>query len=60
MGATKKDYMDYYSYATLEEVIHKYNLDLREQEEEMYYACLGDVKTQYANEDCDKSPKDIE
>tara|TARA_B100001250_G_C19636402_1_gene716174 strand:- start:488 stop:637 length:150 start_codon:yes stop_codon:yes gene_type:complete len=49
MGATKRDYMNYYSYATLEEVIHKYNLDLDEQEEQMIYERL-----------CDISPKDIE
>mgnify|MGYP001168259325 FL=1 len=46
MGATKRDF---------QELIQKYY-----SEEEMYYACLGDVKTQYANEDCDISPKDIE
>ena len=46
MGATKRDF---------QELIQEYY-----SEEEMYYACLEDVKTQYANEDCDKSPKDIE
>ena len=49
MGASKRDYMDYYSYATLEEVIHKYNLDLEEQEEFMIYERL-----------CDTRPKDNE
>ncbi len=49
MGTTKKDYMNYYSYATLEEVIYKYNLNLKEQEEQMIYERL-----------CDISPKDIE
>ena len=49
MGATKRDYMDYYSYSTLEEVIYKYNLNLEEQEEQMIYERL-----------CDISPKDIE
>ena len=47
MGATKRDYMDYYSYATLEEVIFIYNLNLEEQEEEMIYERL-----------CDTRPKD--
>ena len=45
MGATKRDYMDYYSYATLEEVIHKYNLDLEEQEEQMIYETLCDTSS---------------
>lgn len=46
MGANKKDYMDYYSHATLEEVIYKYNLDAEEQ---MFYETL-----------CDKRSKNIE
>ena len=57
MGATKKDYMEIHDplseryYGLIQRII---------KDEEMYYACLGDVKTQYANEDCDISPKDIE
>ena len=44
MGASKRDY---------QELIQKYY-----SVEEMYYACLGDVKTQYANADCDTRSKD--
>ncbi len=44
MSANKKDYMDYYSYATLEEVIYKYNLDLEEQKEQMIYERLCDTR----------------
>ena len=44
MGASKRDYMDYYSYATLEEVIYKYNLNLEEQEEQMIYERLCDIR----------------
>tara|TARA_A100001391_G_scaffold149236_1_gene106736 strand:+ start:1220 stop:1360 length:141 start_codon:yes stop_codon:yes gene_type:complete len=46
MGASKRDYMDYYSHATLEELIRMYNLDAEEQ---MWYETL-----------CDNKPKDIE
>ena len=42
MGGSKRDF---------QELIQKYY-----SEEEMYYACLGDVKTQYANKDCDTRP----
>ena len=45
MGASKRDYMDYYSYATLEEVIQKYNLDMEEQEEYMMYETLCDTRS---------------
>ena len=41
MGASKRDYMDYHGYATLEEVIHKYNLDAEEQ---MFYQTLCDTR----------------
>ena len=53
MGASKRDYMNYYDHATLHDVIQKYY-----SEEEMYSACLGDVKTQYANKDCDTGSKE--
>ena len=42
MGQSKRDF---------QELIQKYY-----SEEEMYYACLGDVNTQYANKDCDTRP----
>ena len=45
MGASKRDYMDYHSYATLEDVIQKYNLDAAEQEEFMIYETLCDTRS---------------
>ena len=42
MGASKRDYMDHYGHATLEEVIHKYNLDAEEQ---MFYQTLCDTRS---------------
>ena len=44
MAASKRDYMDYHTHATLEDIINKYNLDAEEQ---MWYETL-----------CDNSPKD--
>ena len=41
MGASKRDYMDYYSHATLKELIHMYNLDAEEQ---MFYQTLCDTR----------------
>ena len=42
MGANKRDYMDYYSHATLEDVINKYNLAAEEQ---MWYETLCDTRS---------------
>ena len=42
MAASKRNYMDYYSHATLEDVIHKYNLDAEEQ---MFYQTLCDTRS---------------
>ena len=42
MGASKRDYMDYYSHATLKELIHMYNLDAEEQ---MWYETLCDTRS---------------
>jgi|TARA_Y200000002_G_C22458771_1_gene569474 cytochrome c peroxidase len=39
MGLSKKNYMHYHSFATLEDVIQKYNLDAEEQ---MWYETLCD------------------
>lgn len=46
MGANKRDYMNYHTHATLEDIINKYNLDAEEQ---MWYETL-----------CDNKSKDIE
>lgn len=47
MAGSKRDYMDYHSYATLEDVIQKYNLDAAEQEEFMIYETLCDTRSKY-------------
>ena len=53
MGQNKRTYMEIYDplaeryYGLIQRII---------KDEEMYYACLGDVKTQYANKDCDTRP----
>jgi hypothetical protein len=41
MGQSKRDYMNYHSFATLEDVIQKYNLD---SEEQMFYKTLCDTR----------------
>ena len=41
MGQSKRDYMDYYTHATLEDVIQKYNLNAEEQ---MFYETLCDTR----------------
>jgi hypothetical protein len=41
MGGSKKTYMEYHAYATLEDVIEKYNLDAEEQ---MFYQTLCDIR----------------
>ncbi len=45
MGQSKRDYMNYHSFATLEDVIQKYNLDAAEQEEFMIYETLCDTRS---------------
>ncbi len=47
MAGSKRDYMDYYNHATLEDVIQKYNLDAAEQEEFMIYETLCDTRFKY-------------
>jgi hypothetical protein len=42
MAGSKRDYMDYYSHATLEEIINKYNLDAEEQ---VFYQTLCDTRS---------------
>ncbi len=42
MGQSKRIYIDYYAYATLEDVIQKYNLDAEEQ---MSYQTLCDTRS---------------
>ena len=42
MAESKRTYMDYYSHATLEDVINKYNLDAEEQ---MFYQTLCDTRS---------------
>ena len=42
MGANKRDYMNYHTQATLEDIINKYNLDAEEQ---MWYETLYDNKS---------------
>jgi len=42
MGQSKRIYMDYYAYTTLEDVIQKYNLNAEEQ---MFYQTLCDTRS---------------